>query len=61
MSNPPPTPPQDLPNDIIEMLNDYSPDLLRYVAQYAEELAEYRERETRLTEEAEEDEIKRAS
>lgn len=55
MSYSPPNPPQDLPGDMIDSLNEYSPESLRQVARYAEELAEYREREARL-EEAESDE-----
>ncbi|MDB9234635.1 hypothetical protein PN419_14675 [Halorubrum ezzemoulense] len=57
MSYEPPTPPADLPTDIIDTLNEYSPELLRDVARYAEDLAEYREREARLAEADEEDEI----
>ena len=50
MSYEPPTPPQELPTDVVKTLNDYSPELLRHVVRYAEELAEYREREARLAE-----------
>lgn len=50
MSYSSPTPPQALPADLVETFDEYSPDLLRHVAQYAEELAEYRERERRLAE-----------
>ncbi|ODR79553.1 hypothetical protein BG842_06060 [Haladaptatus sp. W1] len=50
----PPTPPQDLPTDFAETLDKYSSELLRYVARYATELAEYRERERRLAEREEE-------
>ena len=50
MSYEPPTPPSELPTDVVDTLSDCSPELLRYVAQYAEELAEYREREARLKE-----------
>jgi hypothetical protein len=57
MSYEPPTPPADLPADVIDTLNDYSPELLRDVAHYAEALAEQREREARLAEAEEEDEI----
>ena len=57
MSYEPPTPSADLPTDVIDTLNNYSPELLRDVARYAEELAEYREREDRLAEADEEDEI----
>ncbi|MFC7216052.1 hypothetical protein ACFQO4_18445 [Saliphagus sp. GCM10025334] len=50
MSYEPPTPPADLPTDVIGTLDDYSLEQLRCVARYAEELAEYREREARLAE-----------
>ena len=59
MSYSSPTPPTELPNDIVETLNEYSPELLSHLSRYAEELAEYREREARLTEKVNEDEIKR--
>jgi len=58
MSYEPPTPPADLPIDVVDTLDDYSPELLRHVARYADELAEYREREARLAEEDDEAEIK---
>ena len=57
MSYEPPTPPADLPTDIVNTLNDYSPDQLQQVARYAEELAEHKAREARLEEKSEEDEI----
>ena len=57
MSYEPPTPPAELPTDIVNTLNDYSPDQLQHVARYAEELAEHKAREARLIEESEKDEI----
>ena len=57
MSYDPPTPPAALPTEIIDTLNDYSPDQLQDVARYAEALAEYKAREARLEEEADEEEI----
>ncbi|WP_137287753.1 hypothetical protein [Halorussus salinisoli] len=57
MSYEPPKPPAELPTDIVDTLNDSSPEHLRHVASYAEELAEYREREVRLAEKEGEDEI----
>ena len=57
MSYESPMPPAELPTDIVNTLNDYSPDQLQHVARYAEELAEHKARETRLEEEAAEDEI----
>ena len=56
MSDEPPTPPADLPTDVVDTLDDYSPGLLRHVARYAEELVEYREREARPAEADDEDE-----
>ncbi|MFC6799582.1 MULTISPECIES: hypothetical protein [unclassified Haladaptatus] len=50
MSYEPPTPPSELPTDVVDTLDTYSPELLRRVASYAEELAEYHEREARLAE-----------
>jgi hypothetical protein len=57
MSYEPPTPPAELPTDIVNSFNSYSPDQLQHVARYAEELAEHKTREARLEEESEEDEI----
>jgi hypothetical protein len=54
MSNEPPTPTAELPTDVVDILDDYSPVLLRNVATYAEKLAEHREREARLAEEKKE-------
>ena len=56
MSYEPPTAPAELPIDVVDTLDDYLPELLRHVVSYTEELAEYRERESRLAEE-EEDEV----
>jgi len=53
----PPTPPAELPTEVVNTLNGYSPDQIRHVARYAEELAEHKARETRLEKEAAEDEI----
>lgn len=50
MSYSPPSPPKELPDDVAETLYACSPDLLRHIRRYAEELAEYREREARLAE-----------
>ena len=58
MSYAPPTPPPEgLPDDIVETLNTHSPEVLRYIARYAEGLAEYREREARLAEQDDKEEI----
>ncbi|NHN61632.1 MULTISPECIES: hypothetical protein [Halorussus] len=56
MSDEPPTPPSELPADVVERLDGYSPEHLRHIASYAEELAEHREREARLAAEAGADE-----
>ncbi|CAP15108.1 MULTISPECIES: hypothetical protein [Halobacteriales] len=52
-----PTPPQEIPDDVVEMLNEQSPEVLQHIAQYAEGLAEHREREARLAEQDEEEQI----
>lgn len=57
MSYEPPTPPAELPTSIIDTLNGYSPDQLQHIAHYAEELAEYKIRETRIEDESAGDEI----
>ena len=57
MSYEPPKPPTDLRDGIVDTFDDYSPDLLRNVASYAEELAEYRERETHLEEKDSQSEV----
>jgi hypothetical protein len=57
MSYEPPTPPAELPTDIVNTLNGYSPDQLQHVARYAEALAEHKAREARLEAESDEDEI----
>jgi hypothetical protein len=57
MSYSPPSPPQELPDDVVETLDIHSPEVLRHTAQYAEELAEHREREARLAEQDEEEQI----
>ena len=58
MSYEPPTPPAELPSDVVNTLDEYSSELLRHVASYAEELAEYREREDCLSEEDSDGEVK---
>lgn len=57
MSYEPPTPPAELPTDIVDTLNEYSPEQLQHVARYAEELAKHKDRETGLEESSDEDEI----
>jgi hypothetical protein len=57
MSYEPPTPPQELSTDVVDTLDDYSPELLRHIARYAEELAEYHEREARLAENEENNQV----
>lgn len=57
MSYEPPTPPAELPTDIVDTLNEYSPEQLRHVSRYAEALAEHKAREIRLEEESDEDKI----
>lgn len=57
MSYEPPTPPADLPADVVDTRNEFAPGRLRRVASCAEELADYRERDARLAEEARNGEI----
>ncbi len=57
MSYEPPTPPTNLPTDLVNTLNESTPERLRDFAMYAEELAEHKEREARLEEGSTEDEI----
>jgi hypothetical protein len=57
MSYSPPSPPQELPDDVVETLDIHSPEVLRHTARYAEALAEHREREARLAEQDEEEQI----
>jgi len=58
MSYEPPTPPAELPTDIVNTINGYSPDQLRDVARYAEALAEHKAREAGLEEDTKSDGIK---
>ncbi len=46
----------DLPTDIVDTLDGYSPDQLQHVARYAEALAEHKEQEARLEEQLDDDE-----
>jgi hypothetical protein len=55
MSYEPPTPPAELPTDIVDTLDGYAPDQLQHVARYADALAEYKAREARLEEESDDD------
>ncbi|WP_135665738.1 hypothetical protein [Halorhabdus rudnickae] len=57
MSFEPPTPPAELPTDIVNTLNKYSPDRLQQIARYAEVMAEHKAREARIEEESDGDEI----
>ena len=57
MSYEPPTPPAELSSDIVDTLNGCSPDQLQHVARYAEAVAEHKEREARLDEESDKNEI----
>jgi len=56
MSDKPPTPPADLSTEIVNTLNGYSPEQLRYVARYAEALASYNARGADVDEESDDDE-----
>ncbi|AKU09878.1 hypothetical protein [Haloferax gibbonsii] len=61
MSYEPPTPPPNLPTEVVNALNQSSPTRLRDVARYAEELAEHKEREARLEDESPEGELEERS
>ena len=52
MSYESPSPPVNLPTEIVDALNEATPEHLRDAASYAEALAEHKEREARLEEEA---------
>ncbi|MEZ3165185.1 hypothetical protein [Halorubrum miltondacostae] len=56
MSPKPPTPPKDLPADVVNTLNGYSPTRLRYIAHYAEALASHKARGAEIDEESDGDE-----
>jgi len=57
MSYEPPTPPAELPTDIVNTLTGYSPDQLQHVARYAEALAEHNAREARLKGKSDDNEV----
>ena len=57
MSSEPPTPPAELPTDIVNTLNDFSSDQLQHIARYAEELAEHKAREARLKDDSDRKEV----
>ena len=54
MSYEPPTPPANLSTEVVDILNEATPERLREVSRYSEALAEYKEREGRLEEEVDE-------
>ncbi|MFC7325913.1 hypothetical protein ACFQMF_15200 [Halorubrum rutilum] len=56
MTPKPPTPPADLSTEMVDTLNSYSPEQLRYVARYAEALAAHKARGGRPDEESTADE-----
>jgi hypothetical protein len=57
MSYSPPDPPHEVPDDIVSKLGKQSPEVLRQIARFAEELAEHRERQARLAENEEDEEV----
>ena len=57
MSYEPPTPPANLSTEIVNTLNESSPEQLQDVATYAEALAEHKEREDRLEESVDQEEV----
>jgi len=50
--------PANLPTEIVDALNEATPEHLRDAASYAEALAEHKEREARLEEEADDTDVK---
>ncbi len=58
MSYEPPTQPVNLPAGVVNTLNESTPERLRDIATYAEELAEHKEREARFKEETDQEEVK---
>jgi len=56
MSDEPPTPPSNLPTEVVATLNEAPPGRLQDVAHYTEALAEHKERKARLEEEGKADE-----
>ncbi|GAA0523711.1 hypothetical protein SAMN04488066_106157 [Halorubrum aquaticum] len=57
MSYEPPTPPADLATEVVNVLNESSPEQLLDVATYAEALAEHKVREARLEESPDQEEV----
>ena len=57
MSYEPPTPPANLSAEIVDVLNESSLEQLQDVATYAEALAEHKEREARLEESVDQEEV----
>jgi hypothetical protein len=57
MSYEPPNPPANLPTEIVNTLNESASERLRDVATYAEALAEHKEREARLEESTDQEEV----
>ena len=57
MSHDPPTPPATLTTETVNTLNELDSEQLRDVATYAEALAEHQEREARLEESADQEEV----
>ena len=57
MFHEPPTPPTELPTEIVSTLSGYSPEQLQHVASYAEALAAHKAREARLEEDSDDEEV----
>ncbi|MFP8958865.1 hypothetical protein ACLI4Y_19360 (plasmid) [Natrialbaceae archaeon A-CW3] len=57
MSYSPPDPPREVPPGIASKLEEQSPEVLRQIARFAEELAEHREREVRLAKRDEKEKV----
>jgi hypothetical protein len=54
-----PDPPANLPTEIVDALNESSPEQLLDIATYAEALAEHKEREARLEESEDQEEVEK--
>ena len=57
MSHEPPTPPAELPTEIVNTFSGYSPEQLQHVASYAEALAAHKAHEARLQEQSDDGEV----
>jgi len=52
MSYEPPTPPAELPSELVNRLNESSPNRLEHIASYADALADHKKRKSRIEEQS---------